>query len=115
MSWRKGPPPPPSKPVAVMPERLQVFDVGDWLEPGEDAAVEADARAAYERHLEARRQWYAEHELPPIADAIATVDEPFDPAAAGLLVLDGVRCGSRAALEAAQQTYRDQLNTRPLG
>ncbi|MGV0796043.1 hypothetical protein ABQF26_03690 [Mycolicibacterium elephantis] len=91
-----------------MPEHLVIFDLPAWLEPGEDAADDVDARAAYERHLEARREWYAEHELPPLADAIATPDAPFDPCE--LLTFDGVRCGSWEALAAMQAARRDQLN-----
>lgn len=67
----------PRKPVANTPERLQIFDVADWLEPGEDA--HDDAPAAYQRHLAARRRWYDEHELPPLSEAIATPDERYEP------------------------------------
>lgn len=111
MSWRKGPPPPPSKPVAGMPERLQVFDLPDWLEPGGDAAVEVDARAAYARFEGARRRWYAEHELPPIAEAAATPDEPFDGDA--VLMVDGVRV-TRAELTQAHDEMRADRRPRPL-
>ncbi|MGV0790493.1 hypothetical protein [Mycolicibacterium sp. XJ1819] len=76
MSWRKAPPPAPSKPVADMPEHLQIFDLGMWLEPGEDA--HDDAPAAYQRHLAARRVWFEQYELPPIEEAFNTPDEPFD-------------------------------------
>ncbi len=109
MSWRKAPPPGPSKPVAELPGRLQVFDLGEWLEPGDDE--HDDASAAYQRHLAARRRWHDEHDLPPIEESFDMPDEPFD--AEPLLTFDG-RSVSWQELGALQEAERRRCPTAAL-
>ena len=87
-----GPAAEAARPVAVMPEQLQVYDPADWLPPGvaepsdgnDDAAWEAfdDAhRRGYQAFLAAGVEWHANHQLPPLNIAELPPDEPYTPPA----------------------------------
>ena len=82
----------PALPVAELPERLQIFEPGDWLPDdalpapvnGYDVAAweafEAVQHEAYQRFNDARTRWYATHRLPPlVVDELPADDEHYVP------------------------------------
>lgn len=78
------------RPVAELPEHLQVYDAADWLPPGitdpadghDEAAwqaLEESHRRGYQAHLKARQGWHDTHQLPPLRLAGLPPDEPYSP------------------------------------
>lgn len=83
---RRIPWPAPDKtPAAGVAEHIIVYRPEKWLPPGLDPALAGDQelRESYQRHVAARVEWYATHDLRPVSELLADVktleDTPFDP------------------------------------
>ncbi|CAM4374345.1 hypothetical protein MB901379_00483 [Mycobacterium basiliense] len=90
----------PTKPVAEPPGWLSVYDPADWLPasvpPVGSTDWEATYWAAYADWQAAGREWLDKHDTPGLEAAMAMPDEPFDPAAEGLVSI-GRRTDTREA------------------